>query len=349
LTLVPPILVPSAPIYLLGEAPGADEEFFGRPFVGKSGDRLFRLLVEAGIDKSSCSFSNVFSERPPDGILNKWHDPTGKGYLYKEKLVPPLSAGLYISPERSEAAFNRIAFELETVKPNLIIALGNTALWALTGLTGITKHRGNITVSSLAAPGHKLLPTFHPAMLLRDEESHVIVVADLIKAKLESTFPEARRIKRTIWIANDPADIPLFFSVYPPAESLTIDIETSRGQITVVGFAIDPFHALVVPIYNKYSSSPHIWSREQELLVWKHIKKICESSVPKILQNGIYDLQYFRRYKINLKNFLSDTMILHYSLFSMLPKSLEFLGATYCNEISWKSMRPRGQEGKKNE
>ena len=63
-----------------------------------------------------------------------------------------------------------------------------------------------------------------------------------------------------------------------------------------------------------------------------------------IFQNGIYDVQYLMKYRIRVRNFSEDTMLLHHSLYPALPKSLDFLGSIYANEQAWKRWRLRGDE-----
>lgn len=346
--MTPNNIIPGAPILLLGEAPGEMEEALGKPFVGPSGRYLRRLLQEAEIDVASCSTANVFTSRPKDGKLENFAGP-GKGTLYKGNLLGAFATGVYFDPGYSLPALEFLEADIIRARPNIIIALGNTALWALTGKTGIGRARGSITASTVLVPGTKVLPTYHPAAVMRSSEDHAVVVADLIKAKLESTFREIRRMRRVIWIAEHVEDIDLFFRAYPIQKELTVDVETFRKQITVVGFAVSKTHALVIPIYNKYhKTNPHVWTFEQERVVWRKIKKIMEGPSEKVLQNGVYDIQYFLTHGIVPVNFKWDTMLMHHALYSQLPKGLEFLGATYTNEIAWKSMRPRATEEKKN-
>jgi uracil-DNA glycosylase len=341
------VLRPSK-IFLLGEAPGKDEVFFGRPFAGSSGQELERLLLEAGLSLSECSYGNVFSLPPPGNDLAAWAVPRGEYYAATD--YPPAGTNGFLSPSIFLPEFERLRAELSLVQPNVIVALGNTALWALTGKSGISKARGAITLATNLAPGVKVLPTFNPAAVLRDSQSRLVVVADLIKARISSATKALQRSRRVIWVAEDPKDLDLFWKLYPPRDAVAVDVETAGKQITVVGFATSPHHILVIPIWNRWSPDIHCWTEPREAQVWDFIAKVCEGPLIKIAQNGVYDMQYLLAHGVRLLNWRRDTMVQMHALYSQLPKDLGFLGATFTDEIAWKSMRPRGTttEEKKN-
>jgi uracil-DNA glycosylase len=128
-----------ARIMLVGEAPGADEEREGQPFVGVSGQELNRMLAEAGISRSECYITNVCRERPPNNDITKFFAKSKKAItnehvkLRDRWVLPPVRSG-----------FLRLIDELEATNPNVVIALGNVAMWALTGRWGVVKWRGSM-------------------------------------------------------------------------------------------------------------------------------------------------------------------------------------------------------------
>jgi len=168
------VVPPSGPIparlMIIGEAPGADEEIKGIPFVGASGLELDKMLGIAGISRAECFVTNVARERPPSNDIdhfihwNKTKIPSG---------FTPFR-GAHVSREIREGA-KQLVTEIEAVKPNIIVALGNTPLWALTGNWGITKWRGSMLsvggdqfLPNVPAGSIKLIPTIHPAAVLYD-------------------------------------------------------------------------------------------------------------------------------------------------------------------------------------
>jgi uracil-DNA glycosylase family 4 len=88
-----------------------------------------------------------------------------------------------------EPQLERLGDEILNLDPNLIICLGNSALWAMAGRTGITKLRGTTLLSTHCVSGYKLLPTYHPAAVLRQWELRPTTLADLMKASREVIFP----------------------------------------------------------------------------------------------------------------------------------------------------------------
>ena len=127
-------------------------------------------------------------------------------------------------------------------------------------------------------------------------------------------------------------------------------METKHKQITCVGFAPDPEHALVVPFVDERKDNNSYWTFEDEVLAWMFVQKQLLRPEPKLMQNGLYDVQYFwRAHGLTVNNFSEDTMLLHYSIQPMMEKSLGFLGSVYTSEPAWKLMRGRGYHTDKRE
>jgi uracil-DNA glycosylase len=343
------VIPPSAKILFLGEAPGEQEEIFGVPFVGYSGQELTRIMSDAGIPRANVGLLNVFSSRPPGNEIRNFCASKAEvvalaGGAYSH---PPLEPGKYIKPEFLHE-LERVKQEIISAKPNLVVALGNTALWALCGCTGITKFRGAITESSMI-PGLKVLPTFHPASVLRNWSQRVMVVQDLLKARLEGEFPEIRYPKREIWIEPTLQDLDLFYKTeILPATILGLDLETiARKHISCVGFAPTPNLALVVPFLGERNQ--HYWNLEEEFEAWEFVRMCCEYSIAKATQNGLYEAQYLATVSIRVLNLRHDTMICHHALHPELPKSLGFQGSVYCNDRAWKELRPDHRDELKRE
>ena len=129
---------PAADLVFVGEGPGAEEDRTGRPFVGKAGKLLDKIIEAIGMRRSDVYIANVVKCRPPDNR----------------------------TPERDEAAtcgpflFRQLGF----IRPKVIVALGAPALQCLTGSReGITKVRGHWQEWN----GIRVMPTYHPAYLLR--------------------------------------------------------------------------------------------------------------------------------------------------------------------------------------
>ena len=156
---------PSARLMIVGEAPGADEDRLGVPFVGASGKLLDRMLASIGLDRTQAYITNVVPWRPPGNRKPE--------------------------PAEVELCLPFITRHIELVDPAVLLLLGGAAVSALLARTdSITRLRGGfIDYSSprLAAP-IPAMPTFHPAYLLRTPAQKREAWRDLmlVRQRLES-------------------------------------------------------------------------------------------------------------------------------------------------------------------
>jgi uracil-DNA glycosylase len=340
-----------ARIALVGEAPGEQEALLGRPFVGAAGTELNLQLKAAGLLRSELFLTNVFDVRPEKNDVENFCYEKGTKRLASYSL-PPIRAGRYFREEIALPALERLHQELATAgedgPPNILVALGNTAMWALCQRTGIGSLRGTLLQSTLL-PGTKVLPTYHPAAVLRDYSLGAIAISDLMKAKRESEYPEIRRPARRVLIPETVEDV-LQWN-WQQGSVLAFDIETipARRILQCIGLASTPTEALVVPFTARGNESGSYWSPTDEVRIWRWLKSVLESPFPKVAQNGAYDVLWLEAHNIMVRGWRADTMIAHHALFPELQKSLGFLGSIYTDEVAWKGMRPRGSDSGKRE
>ncbi len=144
-----------ATIMLIGEAPGEQEDTQGLPFVGKSGNLLSRALEAAGITRSSVFISNIVKCRPP------------------KNRTPLLS-------EMKTCKDILLIKQIEIIKPKIICTLGAAALQGiLERAVKITRERG-VPINIYNAT---LIPTVHPAYVLRNPKALELLTADLLLVK----------------------------------------------------------------------------------------------------------------------------------------------------------------------
>ncbi len=151
---------PQAKVMLVGEAPGADEDRLGKPFVGVSGQLLDRMLGSIGLDRTSFYITNICFWRPPGN-----RKPT------EAELV-------------AQAPF--VQRHVELVNPKVLVLVGASSAHALLGTNdGITRLRGRwFDYKSAGLPAAiPALPIFHPAFLLRQPAQKRETWADLLKLK----------------------------------------------------------------------------------------------------------------------------------------------------------------------
>lgn len=312
------------------------------PFVGASGYELTRMLDEAGIRRADCYLTNVFNLRPDRNDIESICGPKADALPG----MPPIKNGKYI-PSKYASELSRLYNELSEVRPNVVLALGNTATWALLHNTGISKIRGTVA-ESMVLKGLKVLPAYHPAAILREWSLRPVTVLDFAKAKRESAFPEIRRPKCWVYIEPSLADMESFYEQHlRNAEFISFDIETSGNQITCIGFAPTREISLVIPFVDNRNTEPSTrgsyWrSAHEEYLAWKFVYKVLNLPCPKFGQNTLYDIHFlWRGYGIPVRNYADDTMLCHHALQPESQKGLGFLGSVYTDYSSWKTMRTK--------
>lgn len=331
-------------IVLVGEAWGKDEAEAKRPFVGASGQLLDSMLNAAGLKRAECHITNVFNFRPEKNDLLTLCGPKYPG------CPPAIRPGKYLLPEHA-GNLDMLQHEIRALAPNVVVCLGATPTWAALQRTiKISEIRGTAMWSDFF--NCKIVPTFHPAAVLRQWNFRPTVIMDLMKAARESKSKALDFLDREIWIEPELADLYRFEALYINAASkITIDIETPSGQIDCVGFATDKLHAIVVPFVDKRKPNNSYWPTEShETAAWNWVRKICRNPLPKCGQNFLYDIQWlWRKMGITINNFRHDTMLKSHALYPELPKSLGFLGSIYCNERAWKLLGKYRTEDKRDE
>ena len=329
-----------ANIAIVGEAYGEAEDKARAPFVGYSGQELTRMLEDAGIHRADCFLTNVFNLHPPGNQVEFFCGPKADAIpcypgIFKCNLVIT-----EFIPERE-----RLGSELSDYNPNIVIALGNTASWALLGRTAISKYRGTTELSTHTATGFKVLSTYHPAAVCRQWELRPTTVMDLIKAERESAFPEIRRPAVSVHIPETLSDLEDFHALHiRGCQSLAVDIETAGQQITCIGFAPSTGDALVVPIFDRRRKNRSYWpDQHSEGQAWRFIQRVLmDRAIPKIFQNGMYDIAFlWRSYGLKVINAEHDTMLLHHALQPESLKGLGYLGSIYTDHGAWKQMREK--------
>ncbi|NPA30020.1 MAG: uracil-DNA glycosylase [Epsilonproteobacteria bacterium] len=146
---------PHTPLMFVGEGPGASEDLSGRPFVGRAGELLTRMIENVlEIPRSEIYIANIVKCRPPNNRV-----PT---------------------PEEAHTCLPYLQKQIALIRPRIIVALGATAYHYLTGdKKGITKVRGRL----IEMDGYKLLPTYHPSYLLRNPSAKKEAYHDMLLVK----------------------------------------------------------------------------------------------------------------------------------------------------------------------
>lgn len=135
-----------AQLMFVGEAPGADEDAQGEPFVGRAGELLTKIIQATGLTRADVYIGNILKCRP---------DTPGQS-----------SGNRKPTPEEMSTCLPFLHEQIDLIQPKVLVALGATAVEGLLGKTiGITKLRGQWQTYR----GIPLMPTYHPAYLLRNQ------------------------------------------------------------------------------------------------------------------------------------------------------------------------------------
>lgn len=155
---------PSGRVMLVGEAPGADEDRLGLPFVGRSGQLLDRMLAAIGLTRQEHVYiANLLPWRPPGN-----RTPT---------------------PQEVAICLPFIQRQIELADPDILVCIGGPSAQALLGLTGILASRGKWVAYDTGKRRIRALATLHPAYLLRQPVQKRLVWRDLraLRAALDET------------------------------------------------------------------------------------------------------------------------------------------------------------------
>ena len=146
---------PQGRVLFIGEAPGRDEDRLGKPFVGRAGQLLDKMLASIGLDRARNAYiTNVINWRPPDN-----RDPT---------------------PEEAAACLPFLRRHIELANPGVIVLLGAVAARHVMGVSeGIMKSRGRWLEYNVGGKMVPVMPTLHPAYLLRQPAHKKLAWRDL--------------------------------------------------------------------------------------------------------------------------------------------------------------------------
>jgi uracil-DNA glycosylase family 4 len=317
---------PYAKIAIIGESPSYDELRTKRAFTGPAGKLLDSILKDAGINRADCWVTNAckYFVTPEPKF--------GRKIPFK---VRAKNDGIDL-----QECYNELQVEINNIKPNIIIALGGTSLYAVSGKSPITDYRGSI-LSGIV--GTKVIGTFHPAMLLHTQKDYwqkYIIQFDFVRALKQSYFPEIIRPSRILRVAKSSADLYDFISRKKPRKGtkfkLAIDIEAKECIPICIGIAFDQYEGLTIPLWNVdgHSTIPdsdlsHLWLLLAELLY--------DCDILPIGQNFKYDQDKIERLGFGIRKLYSDTLLKGFAINPELPKNLAFYTSIYTEEPFYKN------------
>lgn len=304
---IPPTPPKGARLMIVGEAPGTTELVKKKPFVGAAGKLLRKALVAHGINPDTAFITNAL-------------------------LCKPATATIQRTP--IEICRSRLLREVEAVNPELILALGNTAVFALTGdyHFRITREQGRLLDSPLL-PGYKILPALHPAKILRAPGDYKVFsatvqyAADLLKGQ-----PPRDPGLTTYKIIDSPEQLSEVI------EFLQREVEQQDREVIVAAdietSGLNPRRNHVLVLGVAYAKNK-VWIFPREVL--RELRPLfLVSGVKWCWHNGKFDVSFLRR--MGLPAIVHhDTMLLHYCLNETSgTHDLEQLAAQYLGGAPYK-------------
>ena len=285
---------------------------------------LSKFSSAAGIDFKCFYRTTLIKDEPPKFKWEKKKKPSDSDVSrwYLQHTVPQYSKIL--------------VDEINTIKPSLLIPLGETSFQFLTGLEGIRKFRGSILAASPLLGIEqftKVLPILGPfPYLYQDEKQRFISQLDFSKiTKWTNNQPIPDDTFR-VWICRSSTELSNFLnrSYTPCIEKsleeggyLVFDIETYMNIPTCISFCFDGFESCCVPLID--SSIPLL----ERALMAQMVAKLLASPIPKVNQNIKFDWKNMERRSFEVCNVVGDTMLAASSIYADFPKNLGFLTSIY--------------------
>lgn len=323
----------SSKIAIVGEQPAKYEVKYGRPFVGPAGRNLDECLRNARIARSQCYLTNVIKEVDHDleHYMRITGGVNGKAVVY----------------EIGRAYIQQLREELEQTNANIIVALGNTPLYALCDRVGITAWRGSVIESSLL-PGRKVIPTLHPANYTDEKVlanpaaylSKYLITMDLEKVRRESEYPEIKLEDRKLYIKPSFYDAMSWLAqcklLAEQGRIVYYDIELTpkTQELSCISFATSPHEVMCIPFVDAQGD---YFTPDQEYEIMLSIEELLSNErYPKGGQNIAFDSHFLlRKYGIRSRNIVADTMVAQHILYpdfggkTYRGKTLEFITAMW--------------------
>ena len=298
---------PFPDLFLIGEAPGANEANTGRPFCGGAGRVLSALLGSAGVNRNHCFVTNLVKCRPPANHLGPYMPAAGQ------------HCRQYLDQELTE-------------HPNAnLVLLGDVALQGVLNKKSIMKHRGCVYEFGT----RRVMPTIHPAALMRDPKMWNVVVSDLSYARTMARhqLPEQRFVIEPIL-----GEIGTWFEKHVHrGKTYFVDIETSGQALCCIGIAANESDAICIPFWHRDGS--FYWNTEESMIVVECMNKfLADPELYKVMQNGVFDTSVLEGFGFEINGWIADTMLMHHLAYSELKHSLAFLHSIYVRGAYYKDM-----------
>jgi uracil-DNA glycosylase family 4 len=310
-------------ILIVGDFPTANEYASGVSFSGSTGNLVRSLFAPYNFETRNIYKTHYFKVPIPG-----YSSPIRK---IREDAVKKI--------KELENWDSIIKGEIESLKPRVIVAMGELALQALTPEKGMDKWRGSILhlESRFQIPAIKVVPTHSPREIWSQNDFPFVYTQwDCGKAVQVKDLAIPFQPRELIWIARNHSEFCNWWDRARRSDLLTLDIETHHGFITCIGFCHDGYEAVSIPLLigNKLDY-------QERGQIYKLVDTVLRSKVPKVNQNIKYDWSVLQNYGFQIENIIGDTMLMAHTIYPEFPVGLGFLNSIYTDIPYYKD------EGKK--
>lgn len=302
-----------AEIALIGEAPGPEEKKKGSPFVGGSGQFMFKTLSQEGISRSECYITNV--------VKRQLVYSQDEGEKQKSK----------ISHSEKKHWFELALWEIDQL-PNvkLLVLLGGMALECFTHNYGILNWRGSVLTCVLPSGRTVLcLATVNPAYCFTDHRFKLFFRFDLHKIRkvIDGKF---KQFEVTPHYDLDYSEALRWLDHFDGSTTpISVDIETpDRTTTSCVGLANSIYEGVC---FNFHNDTENIYSYEEEVVIRKRLCRLLGDTTKQfVMQHGIFDSTWlWYKDRIHVHACWFDTLLAHHTLYPSFPHDLGFLTTQY--------------------
>lgn len=264
-----------------------------KQFAGKDANNLMSSLERRGIDTTDCYFTSAVK-------------------------CPLRSDTVELTQGMAKYCLDYLYAEIQVIDPDIIVPMGNQALKAVLGKTGITKFRGNAQVKEVEGKERIILPIIHPAQVARKPMYQEFILKDLdtLADIYDNGMNEVQGVDYSIAETKEEA-IRLIRQYNEEAEWLCFDLETTGKQcylpnnkIVCISLSMKPYTGCAIPLFHRDSPIPE----EDMPEIIAELKVLLENPrIKKVAHNGKFDISWLSYHLgIDVVNFCFDTLLAHY-------------------------------------
>ena len=311
---------------IIGEVPSEHDIKMQMPMVGGGGKMVWDLLRAQGVTRKDCYVTNVVKRHV---ILGAKEDSKS-------------------AIERQELAHwdGLLAWELDHLpKLKYILCLGNYALHALTGDTGITKWRGSVFDCKVGLTERvvKVIVSNNPGHVMRNLSLEPMYKFDLAKLSMVMNGNFKRHDVRAIINPSFTDAIEYINRLEQENLPVAFDIEVIANETACIGFANNPNSGICI---NFRDGRTNRYSLEEEKLLRNRIQRFFNSGINFIAQNGSFDCGWlWYKDRIHVPRVWFDTLLGHHTLYPRWPHNLGYLTAQYTTHPYYKDDGKTWREG----